>query len=475
MAETILIDAMPGEVRAAVLEDGRAVELLVEREGRRSLVGNVYLGRVARVLPGMAAAFVDIGLDRAGFLGLDDAGPDDRPCEGQAVRVQVARDAAGGKGVRLTRRVALAGHLLVYGPPGGRVSVSRRIEDGAERDRLARAVGAAAEPGEGFVARTAARGAGAAALAAEAASLRAAWGGIEARQAHAAAPALLHEEPGAPIRLIRDRAGAATERIVVDSPSAFAEARAWCAAAAPGLADRLALHAGPGPVFAEADVEAEIERALAPRVGLPSGGEIVVEATEALTAVDVNSGRFTGARASGEAAYATNLEAAVEIARQLRLRDLGGLIVVDFIHMDDGARWRSVLEALSRALAGDRRTSRLHGRTEAGLVEITRRRLRRPLSGAMTERCAGCGGSGRAATAETVALEAVRALGREACAAGPGALAIAGADEVIEALETGAAGALRGLEAALGRRVRLDRAPAFPRDRFEVSVGGRQG
>lgn len=486
LSESLLINVMPDEIRAAAVDDGQVVELFIERKRRRSLIGDIYLGRVERILPGMDAAFVDIGIGRAGFLGIDGAqAPNDardgtarigdHVLEGQAVRVQITKDAVGRKGVQLTRRVTLAGRHLVLAPLQSRIAVSRQIEDEAERERLQGLVEATAEPGEGFIIRTASVGAGAEELARDAAYLRALWADIETRQAGAAAPALLHEDLSPLLRLFRDRVSRTTALVRIDSPDGFAAAGEFCATFMPEMTDRLALHPGPEPIFDDADVEAEIERALGARIELPSGVEIVIEATEALTAIDVNSGRFTGSGRLEDTAYATNLDAASEAARQIRLRNIGGLIVIDFIHMDEDAHWVSVLERLSGAFAGDRNNVRVMGRTASGLVEVTRRRQRESLAQTMTEPCPGCGGNARVESIDTLALEVMRALKREARSARPGALVVMASTEIVERLEQTAGGALGELEAIIGRRIRLDREPSYPRGSFDIMVDDPAG
>lgn len=483
MGESLLIEVMPGEIRAAAVRDGRVVELFVERRGHESLVGNLYLGRVERVLDGMDAAFVDIGIGKSGFLGLDGARTGDpRPrdaqdrmgdyvVEGEAVRVQIAKDAVGRKGAQLTRRIAVAGRHLVYTPTQQRIAVSRQIADADERARLEALMEDAAEAGDGFIVRTASEGAEGAELADDAAYLRRLWSEIDARVAAASPPELVHEEPPPLLRLFRDRVGAATDEIVVDSPGGFAAARDYCGRFMPKLKDRLRLHSGPEHVFAAAEVEEEIERALGPRVGLPSGGELVIETTEALTAVDVNSGRFTGGGRLEDTAFRTNLEAAEEAARQLRLRNIGGLILIDFIHMNEEANWDRVLAGLGAALAGDRSNLRLIGRTAAGLVEITRRRQRESLRRALTEPCAPCSGDGRVSTPHSAALAVMRALKREARESKPGPIVVTAASDVVDMLEGEAAPAMSELATILGRRIALQRAPSYGRDTFDIVAG----
>ena len=481
MAESLLINVMPGETRAALVRHGRVVELFIERRGRESLVGNVYLGRVERVLDGMDAAFVDIGLGRSGFLGLDGArtgdsgGAGDRIAdhlvEGEAVEVQIAKDAAGRKGVQLSRRISLAGRHLVYTPARDRIAVSRQIADADERARLEAMAGDAAESGDGFIVRTAAEGAGAEEIAADIAYLKRLRSEIDARRAGASPPALLHEEPPPLLRLFRDRVSQEMEAVVIDTPGGFAAARDYCRRHLPALEARLRLQTGPEHVFDAAEVDAEIERALDPRVALPSGGELVIETTEALTAIDVNSGRFTGGGRLEDTAFRTNLEAAEEAPRQVRLRNIGGLILIDFIHMQDEKNWGRVLDALGRALAGDRGNVRLIGRTGAGLVEITRRRQRESLERMLTEPCADCGGEGRAITAHSAALGIMRAIKREAQKARPGGLLVTAASEVVDMLENEAAPAMSELATIIGRRITVQRAPSYGRETFDIVAG----
>ncbi len=480
MGESLLIEAMPGEIRAAAVKDARVVDLFIERRGRESLVGNIYLGRVERVVDGVDAAFVDIGLGRSGFLALRDARSGDRPArdsggptgsrivEGEAIRVQVAKDSAGSKGVQLDRRIALAGRYLVYTPGRERVAVSRQITGPEERARLETLVRAAAEDGEGFIVRTAAEEADGSEIAADAAFLRRTWSGIEAASVSAPPPALLHEEPPPLFRLLRDRAGDETEEIVIDSPGSFAAARDYCRSFLPALESRLRLYTEPEPLFAAADVEAEIERALAPRVGLRSGGELVIEATEALTAIDVNSGRYSGGNRLEETALRTNLEAANEAARQIRLRNIGGLIIIDFIHMRDRSGWERVMDTLGDALAGDRTNVRLNGRPGSGPVEITRRRQRESLEWMHTEPCAHCGGRGRVTTPQSAALRVMRAIRREARLARPGPMVVTAGNEVVDSLENEASSAMSELAAIVGRRITLRRSPSYGRETFDI-------
>ncbi len=483
MSDELLVNVMPGEIRAAVVADGSLVELYIERRRRASMVGNVYLGRVERVIPGMDAAFVDIGTGRAGFIGLDAAREGDVPggrnaggriadylTEGQAISVQVVKDAIGRKGAQLTRRIALPGRSLVYTPTQTRIAVSRQIEDEGEQARLSGLMAGIAERDEGFILRTAAAGAEADELARDAEFLRLLWVDVEASRDQVDAPALLHAELAPLLRIFRDHVRDGMSAIRIDSGEGCAEARAFCARFMPRMEPRIEMHDGAEPVFARYDVEDEIARAGESRIALPSGGGAVIESTEALTAIDVNSGSYTGAARLADTALHTNLEAAAEIARQIRLRNIGGLIVIDFIHMEDDDHWEQVITAVERGLAMDRTHSRVIGLTGAGLIEVTRRRRRESLTQTLNESCPPCTGTGRIASAETVAYEVMRALRQEARHGAPGTLAVSAAAEVIDALEDEASAAFDELAGTLGRNVMLNRAAGYGRDQFDIFV-----
>jgi ribonuclease G len=499
VTDELLVNAMPGEIRAAMVSDGLLVELFIERRRRASLVGNVYLGRVSRVIPAMDAAFVEIGIGRAGFIGADaareddprnDTGPSggadsatgeferrngdriaDYLTEGQIIIVQVVKDAIGGKGAQLTRRVALPGRCLVLTPARNRIAVSRQILDAAEQDRLSALMRDIAAPEEGFILRTASAGAAEDELRRDAEFLRMAWVDIEASRDQRKAPALLHGELDPLLRIFRDHVRGTMAAIRIDDRQSCADARDFCARFMPGIADLIRHHDDPEPIFALHDIDDEIERAGQPRIGLESGGSVVIETTEALTAVDVNSGSFTGASTIADTALHTNLEAAAEITRQIRLRNIGGLIVIDCIHMDEDNHWRRVLDALESGLAGDRTHSRVIGLTGAGLVEITRRRRRQSLAQTLTEPCAACAGTGLVSSPETVALDIMRALRRAARGAAPGGLNVTAAADVIDALEDDLTAPYQSLVSTLGRQVSLRRAPEYGRENFDIVIG----
>jgi ribonuclease G len=434
----LLVNVTPPETRVALTEDERVVEVVHERRGRQGLVGNVYLGRVHRVLPGMQAAFVSIGLDRDAFLYVEDAseraddfefgaGEDaeaapaaDRPRiddlvkEGQEIVVQVTKDPFGGKGPRVTAAISLAGRTLVFLPGAREVGVSRRVTDEAERERL-RGVLEGFDAAGGFIARTAALGKTAEELLPDRNYLMELAARIVRRRESSAPPALLHRELDLSLRCVRDLAPDDCATIRVDEPAAYARLKEFLEAVAPALARRLELWTGPQPLFDAYGAEAEIENALRSRVGLASGGSIVIHQTEALVAIDVNTGRFVGKGDLEDTVFATNLEAVPEVARQIRLRDLGGLIVVDFIDMEDPSHRERIFERFQEELARDRARTRVLQISEFGLIEITRQRSRGNLERVLTRACPACSGSGRVKTDVTVALDLRRSLLRPPC------------------------------------------------------------
>ena len=481
--DRVLIEAGPGESRVALVDGERLVELVVARADGESVAGNVYLGRVQRLLPAIQAAFVDIGARRAGFLALAEVRPigaageggiADYASEGDAILVQAVSDPAADKGARLTSRVALPGRYLVATPSQPEIKVSRQLEDGETRARLIALMGELADEGEGFIVRTAAARADREALRRDLAYLRAAWDEVTERRAAARPPALLYREPEPLHRVLRDQAGLAA--IVVDGAPALAEARAVCRRLAPEMEGLVEEHRGQAALFDAYGLEEQIEAALEPVAGLPSGGNIVIEATKALTAIDVNSGGH-GEGGPEETALAVNLEAAAEIARQVRLRNIGGLIAIDFLPMRRRRNGAEVLHGLRRALAGDPCPSHVVGFTRLGLVEVTRQRRRAALADVLLTPCPACAGRGRGRSPETVAFGALRRVRREAAANPGAALAVTAAPAVIAALEGAAQAGLEALAARLGRAPALIEDRDFPPERVDVGPldGGGDG
>jgi ribonuclease G len=434
----LLVNATPPETRVALVEDGRVVEVFHERRGRQSLVGNVYVGRVHRVLPGMQAAFVSIGLDRDAFLYVDDVAPrsadvdfgeddaeppaaenptadadrpriDDLVREGQEIVVQVSKDAVASKGPRVTAAISLAGRTLVYLPGARESGVSRRIVDPAERDRL-RGLIEVLPGGGAFIARTAALGKSAEELMADHAYLTDLAARIARRRESAGPPALLHREADLALRSVRDLVDEDFDVLRVDDPALHERMKELLDAMAPRLARRLELYTDPEPLFARFGVDVEIENALRSRVVLPSGVSIVIHQTEALVAIDVNTGRFVGKEGLEETVFAANLEAAPEVARQIRLRDLGGLLVVDFIDMEDPEHREALFTRFAEEMARDRARTRLLPISEFGLIEITRQRSRGNMERVLTRACPCCSGGGRVTSDMTAAMDLRRTL-----------------------------------------------------------------
>jgi ribonuclease G len=442
MRREILIDAATPETRVALLEDDLLTEVFIERPSGRGISGNIYKGRVANVLPGMQAAFVDIGTGRDAFLYVQDfssaveegdlaveegTGPpspidaakpariEDLLKEGQEIVVQVTKNPVPEKGARLTTVVSLPGRLLVYLPGLSHIGVSRKIERLDERERLQQlAAGVVNDlklPG-GLIVRTAGEGRGAKDLTADARFLLDTWDDVRRRSESAAPPALLHQEAGAVLKVLRDLLSDDVQHVVIDGEGAFGEAVDFVTRIEPSLVSRIRRHSGRESLFGERGVEQELERALRPRVWLKSGGSIVIQSTEALVAVDVNTGKYVGSRRLEETVLKTNLEAVAEIVRQIRLRDLGGIIVIDFIDMEEQTSKDDVLQALRTEMSKDRSRSRTLQISEFGLVEITRQRIKPSLERLLCQPCPACSGSGRMKSAESIAFEILREVRR---------------------------------------------------------------
>jgi ribonuclease G len=507
MQKDVLINAGAGEIRVAVVEDGRLQDLMLERtiglddgprrknDGRsgHSLIGNIILGRVQRVLPGMQAAFVDIGLERAGFLGArearcladlpgfdEDRTPKIGDCvhEGEEILVQVVKDPIGDKGARLSANITIPGRLSVMVPNTPGVALSRRIEEDGERERML-ALGEAmiAEggdrliPGAGYILRTAAVDATLADLKEDAERLAEAWRPVLAKRQSAKAPSTLYHDLDPVERTMRDTVRSDTTRVVIDDRVGFEAARAYCRRAMPEAESKVELFTGPGALFDACDLEEEIERLADPKVPLPSGGWITIEGTEALTAVDVNSGSFTASTGLEETSLRVNLEAADEIGRQVRLRGIGGLIVVDFIHLGDAANIERVLDTLAESLSKDHTPTQISAMSEFGLVEITRKRVRDPLVKLMSECCRSCAGHGRKRTRESVALEIIRSVERAAAAAPGRPIGVRASAEVVRWLDDHGDEVRSALARRGAARVMFEANDAFVREGFDVSTG----
>ncbi len=483
MTEEILINVSPILTRVARVSDGELVDLAIEPTGRRGPVGNVCLGRVLGVVPSLGAAFVDVGLPRDGFLPADNArelagdrrgdGPpppiDRLVREGDAILVQVARDAFGDKGVRLTTSISLPGRTLIYAPRGDGAALSRRILDEAERERLSGALEELLGDGEGAIVRTNGKGAAREALARELDVLRRVWRSISREAERAVPPAVVHADPGVVARAVRDYVSSPRTTVLIDDADALAEAKAYAGTVMPELIDRVSLYTEGGNLFDRHELEDRIAEVFEPSVPLPGGGRIVIETTAALTAIDVDSkGRSRGN--PEDAALRTNLEAAEEAGRQLRLRGIGGAIVIDFVQMRRRGNAERVVEVLRDVLHDDPAPTDVGSLSRFGLLEMTRRRAGPSLAETVGQACPVCEGLGFVDTPETAADHALATAEREAEEVPGGPLTIVAAADVVSAIER-AAGA-DALGRRLGCAVTLRRDEAFAPDRFDVVRGG---
>ncbi|HSA68645.1 MAG TPA: ribonuclease G [Burkholderiales bacterium] len=474
--EEILINVTPQETRVAITAAGVVQELLIERAASRGLVGNIYVGRVARVLPGMQSAFVEIGLERAAFLHVADIWDRrDRPIEkilseGEPVLVQVVKDPIGSKGARLSTQLSIAGRLLVYLPHDPHIGISQRIEDeggrAALRERLKELV--PADEKGGFIVRTLAEAAGEDELRADLAYLRELWKAVGERSLGAEPPKLIYQDLSLAQRVLRDMVTAATARVVVDSRENFQKLTAFAERYMPQVRARLDHYTGERPLFDLQNVEPEIERALSRRVELKSGGYLIIDQTEAMTTIDVNTGGFVGSRNFDDTVFKTNLEAAQAIARQLRLRNLGGIIIIDFIDMDSVEHRNAVLDELRRALARDRTRITLNGFTALGLVEMTRKRTRESLAHVLCEPCPTCAGRGEVRTVHTVCYDILREIVREARAFNAREFRVIAAQPVIDLLLEDESASLAMLQDFIGRPVSVQVETSYTQEQFDI-------
>jgi len=479
VSEEILINVTPRETRVAAVASGVVQELLVERSSGRGLVGNIYMGRVARVLPGMQSAFIDIGLERAAFLHVADiwenregAKPIEKVlAEGQPVLVQVVKDPIGSKGARLSTQVSLAGRLLVYLPHDSHIGISQRIEDEGGRAQLRERLKELLPADEkgGFILRTLAEAASEDELRADLGYLRNLWSALRERSQGAKAPQILYQDLSLAQRVLRDMVSAGTGRVLVDSRENFQKLAAFAQGYMPQLVGRIEHYTGERPLFELYNVEDEIERALSRRVDLKSGGYLIIDQTEAMTTIDVNTGGYVGSRNFDDTIFKTNLEAAQAIARQLRLRNLGGIIVLDFIDMQSEEHRTAVLEEFKRALARDRSRITVNGFTGLGLVEMTRKRTRESLAHVLCEPCPTCGGRGEVKTADTVCYEILREILREARAFNEAReFRVLAAQSVIDRFLEEEASSLEMLSDFIGKRVSVQVESSYTQEQFDI-------
>jgi len=483
MSEEILINITPPETRVAVIENGVLQELIIEREKQKGLVGNIYKGQVCRVLPGMQAAFVDIGLDRAAFLHLSDFSTRELEKkgseniehylrEGQAIVVQVTKDPLGTKGARLTTEISIPSRFQVYMPFASNSGVSQRIECEQERIRLRACIESFLGEDKlgGFIARTAAECVEEPILFSDMTFLTKLWEAIIEKIQQAELKTLIHEDLSLSTRVLRDLYKEKIDRIRVDSRETYLKLIDFAEIFVPDLVPVIELYRGECPVFDIYNVEDEITRALDRKVPLKSGGHLVFDQTEAMTTVDVNTGGYVGGRNLEETIFKTNLEAAQTISRQLRLRNLGGIIIIDFIDMQCEEHKQQVLAALQRNLDKDYAKSKITEVSALGLVEMTRKRTRESLEHILCEPCSTCGGRGVLKTAESICLEIFREIIREVRQYKVKGLLVLAANEVIEILLDEEADMLAELELFLGVSIKLRAEVEYTQEQYDVVI-----
>jgi len=481
MSDEILINVTPQETRVAVLQQGVVQELHIERGSHLGIVSNVYVGRVKRVLPGMQSAFIDIGLERSAFLHVADIwenrinGDVAKPIEkvlyeGQSLLVQVIKEPIGSKGARLSTQISIAGRLLVYLPQESHIGVSQRIEKEAERDALRARLNQllpAAHNG-GYIIRTMAETASDKEMLADTEYLNKLWDKLQAQAKISSAPSLLYQELDISLRVLRDFVNEDTTRILVDSRETHQRMTAFAQDYTAGALSRLEHYAGARPLFDLYGVEEEIERALSRRVDLKSGGYLIIDQTEALTTVDVNTGGFVGGRNFDDTIFKTNLEAAQVIARQLRLRNLGGIIICDFIDMDSAEHRSAVLEEFRKALSRDRTRITVNGFSALGLVEMTRKRTRESLAHVLCQSCPTCQGRGEVKTAQTVCYEILREIVREARQFNAREYRILASQQVIDMFLDEESQSLAQLSDFIGKPVSLQVETLYSQEQYDV-------
>ena len=486
MSAELLINVTPSETRVAMIETGILQEVHIEREARRGIVGNIYKGRVSRVLPGMQAAFVDIGLEKAAFLHASDIVPhtecvaenekqqfqvrdiSELVRQGQDIVVQVVKDPLGTKGARLTTDITLPSRYLVFMPGASHVGVSQRIDSEDERNRLKKIVSEHCDEDGGFIIRTAAEGADEQELAQDAIFLKRLWKKVIERRGRYKTRSTLYGELGLAQRILRDFVGTELGRIQVDSRLAFETLKEFTSEFVPELTEKLVHYEGDKPIFDLNDAENEIQRSLERKVELKSGGYLIIDQTEAMTTIDINTGAFVGRRNLEETIFNTNVEATQAIARQLRLRNLGGIIIIDFIDMASEDHRKRVLTSLEQALAADRVKTNINGFTHLGLVEMTRKRTRESIEHVLCTKCPTCEGRGSVKTVETVCFEVLREITRVNRAYDADNFVVYASPAVAETLEGDESHALAELEVFIGKQVKIQAEPLYVQEQFDV-------
>ena len=509
MGQEILINWAPHETRVAVVEQGAVQEVHIERTLERGLVGNIYLGKVSRVLPGMQSAFIDIGLDRAAFLHVADlmpnihakhatgreVGKDGAPpaskagrvgktaellqpdpvlpiekqiFEGQALMVQVLKDPIGTKGARLSAQISIAGRMLVFLPQDTHVGVSQKIPPDQREALRKRLLALTSDLGGGFILRTNAEDTSDAELAEDIAYLRKTWQRTKELATRLPPTSLIHQDLNLMRRVLRDLVCADTQTIRIDSREQFGELQRFASEFMPDTGAKLALYTGERPLFDLHNVDEEISRALGRRVDMKSGGYLIIDQTEALTTVDVNTGGYVGARNFDDTIFKTNLEAAQVIARQLRLRNLGGIIIVDFIDMTRADHSEAVLTEFRKQLARDRVKTMAGGFSALGLLEMTRKRTRESLAHLLSEPCPACQGRGAVKTARSLCYDILREILREARAFNPREFRVVASPQVVELFLDEESAHLAGLSDFIGKPISLQSDGAMTQEQYDI-------
>ncbi len=490
MNEEILINWSPQETRVAVIGYGAVQDVFIERTLERGLVGNIYMGKVTRVLPGMQSAFIDIGLERAAFLHVADllpnlnarhnresaaeeavtaAPPIERQVfEGQSILVQVLKDPIGNKGARLTAQISIAGRLLVYLPQDDHIGVSQKIPFELRKDLKGRLTRLRGDEGGGYILRTNAEDASDDELGQDITYLRKMWQQIRDSSKRQPAPSLLHAELSLAQRALRDLSTQETTHIRVDAKGQLAELQTFAATFTPDTSEKLSLYTGERVLFDLYNVDAEIAVALQRRVDLRSGGYLVIDQTEALTTIDVNTGGFVGVKNFEETIFKTNLEAAQAAARQLRLRNLGGIIIIDFIDMTQESHREAVVVELKKHLRRDRTKTMVGEFSPLGLLEVTRKRTRESLSQVLSDTCPTCHGRGAVKTARTVCYEILRELLTEARNFNPTQFTVIAHPRVVAMLEEEESGHLSDLCAFVGKPVSLQADTSLSPEHYDI-------
>jgi ribonuclease G len=505
MYKQLIINVTEHETRVAHLEDGNIAELYVDRGDDSDIVGNIYKGRVRRVLPGMQAAFVDIGLSQAAFIYVDDiysndykewkeifnieaeeeelsSDEDSNPVpikrrdiqieelisEGQEILVQVAKSPMGTKGARVSSYASLPGRFLVLMPTSDHIGVSRRIEDEVERQRLKKQVEILRIKDYGYIVRTAAEGEHEEKLAYEMNFLNNLWENIQKKFKTAPVPSLLHQELSVSLRAVRDLLIQEVEKLVIDSKPTYEAVLTFLDTYMPSLKDHVVFYEGLEPVFDAYNLEGEISRALKRKVWLKSGGYILIEHTEALTAVDVNTGRYVGKHNLEETILKTNLEAVKEIAYQIRLRDIGGIIIIDFIDMERKSNQEKVFNALKESLKKDKSKTHVLPMSEMGLIQMTRKRTREPLTRILCEPCFYCEGEGYLISRQSICYNIYREILRDTLDVNGGRLTLRVNPEIADFLHGAENEIITSLERKIGRQIVIYPNPQFHMEEFDI-------